>query len=344
MNCRKGSVVNDLHLWINGRVMRALILNTWTARKIYDSIVAMKRDPAFLAKKGDQYELHIYPMVSGSLRKIKLNFITPTQWLGTQASAELPYRFLNANSSLKKPVDILFRNKVNAWGIPSIAEFPDRMFSTLKDTMNYHYKLLSLPDISNKSNMSLLFSTEFESGYYYSINENKKDYTYYQLGILPEKFFDIKPVTVPKNFMIGVDLSGKSNNDISKININLRKTLKSALKSTDKFNIILSGAGIVEKINPFEVWGTPENIDALCDRVLLNRVNDSIKAMRKLNLLFCDEHAYSGWDFPTIEKYANVTRMTNLREASDQFNNYDVAAGYKHGYESLFNYCCLSIY
>lgn len=333
----KGSVVNDLYLWIDGKVMRALILNTWTARKIYDSIVAMKRDPAFLAKKGDQYELHIYPLKSGTTRKIKLNFITPTQWLGNQASAELPYRFLNANASAQKPLDILFRSPVNSWGIPSVQEFGDKKFVTLKDTMNYHYKHLPLPDIANKTNLSLLFSTDFSDGYYYTINENKKDYTYYQLGILPEKFFSVQPDMTSKKVLVGLDLSGRSNNDITKILTNLKTTLKSALKPTDVFNVIMTGGGLTEKLSPFEVSGTAANIDYICGLAVASRINDTIKNIKPLNLLFCDESAYTCWNFPTIDKYAKFTRVTSILDAVQQISNYNSAAAYRHGFESVLD-------
>ncbi len=333
----KGSVVNDLYLWIDGKVMRALILNTWTARKIYDSIVAMKRDPAFLAKKGDQYELHIYPLKSGTTRKIKLNFITPTQWLGNQASAELPYRFLNANNSLQKPIDILFRSPSNSWGIPSMQQFSDKKFVSLKDTMNYHYKLLPLPDIANKTNLSLLFTTEFENGYYYTVNENKKDYTYYQLGILPEKFFSVQADLTAKKVLVGLDLSGRSNNDITKIIANLKTTLKSALKSNDLFNIIMAGGGMIEKLNPVEILGTPANIDYLCALAASNRINDTLRNIKPLNLLFCDDNAYTCWNFPTLDKYAKFTTTGTIKEAVQKIYNYNSAAAYSHGFESVLD-------
>jgi len=48
----EGAVVNDLWLWIGNQVMKGIILDVWKARSIYDSIVSMKRDPAFLTKKG----------------------------------------------------------------------------------------------------------------------------------------------------------------------------------------------------------------------------------------------------------------------------------------------------
>jgi hypothetical protein len=124
----QGAVINDLWLWIGDSVMQAIMLDTWTARSIYDSIVSMKRDPAFLTKKGNQYELHIYPLTPGSYRKVKINYITPTRWIGEQAFVELPLSMLKSNNNTLKPLDILYRVKEDIWGMPLIKEFPGTDF------------------------------------------------------------------------------------------------------------------------------------------------------------------------------------------------------------------------
>ena len=45
-----GSVVNDLWLWIGDSVMQAILMDTWTARSIYDSIVVLKEIRHFYLK------------------------------------------------------------------------------------------------------------------------------------------------------------------------------------------------------------------------------------------------------------------------------------------------------
>ncbi|MDZ7261365.1 MAG: VIT domain-containing protein, partial [candidate division KSB1 bacterium] len=75
-----GAVINDLWLWLPDTVMKAIVIDTWTAHAIYDSIVLRARDPAFLAKKGNQFRLQVYPLLGGSYRKIRLNFITPVRF------------------------------------------------------------------------------------------------------------------------------------------------------------------------------------------------------------------------------------------------------------------------
>jgi hypothetical protein len=331
----KGSVVNDLWLWIDGKIMQALILDTWTARHIYDSIVSMKRDPAFLAKKGDQYELHVYPLKAGSSRKIKMNFITPTQWLGKQATAELPIKFLSANNSVKKPLDVLFRTTEDVWGTPLIKEFPSKQFDNFEDTLNYNFKHLYLDDITGKTTLTLSFSTEFNFGYFSGINEVKNDLTYFQLGVMPEKFFNIRADSSSHNFLVGIDLSGKTNNNIAKIMPNLKNVLKSAITPKDTFNIVLAGAGMYQKISETPLPGTALNIDTLCDRTINSKIADSLQFKRQPVVLFCDPWAYQNWNFNTLTDYATKINSSNITQAADYFKQADVVASYAHGYESI---------
>ncbi|MBK6680389.1 MAG: hypothetical protein IPG53_10355 [Ignavibacteriales bacterium] len=137
-----GAIVNDLWLWIGDSVMQAIHLDTWTARSIYDSIVSMKRDPAFLSKKGNQYELHVYPLVSGSIRKIKLNYLVPVNFINNRSLTEIPIKFLQSNNNALKPLKILFRSKDNLWGEPNVYELPGEVFSFIADTMGYNYRYL----------------------------------------------------------------------------------------------------------------------------------------------------------------------------------------------------------
>src|SRR6185369_7250468 len=102
-----GATVNDLWLWIGDSVMKAIVIDTWTGKHIYDSIHNIRRDPALLTKTGDQYELHIFPMAAGVVRKIKMSYIAPAQWIDKQASVELPVKFLQASAAVAKPLVVL---------------------------------------------------------------------------------------------------------------------------------------------------------------------------------------------------------------------------------------------
>lgn len=327
----KGALVNDLWLWIGNNVVQARILDTWHAKKIYDGVVTSYRDPAYLSKKGDQYELHVFPMSTGVIRKVKLNFISPTQWIGNQATAELPIKFLNSNNSTVKPVDILFRTKEEMWGKPSIMEYVYQGYEKLKDTLNYQYKRFTIANTGANSTLTLLFQTDFSSGYFYENNEVSKGLTYYQLGILPSKFFEAQVDTAKHKVIVGIDLSGKTKKTYEQIFTNVKNVLKSSLRSTDKFNIILSGAGMVKKISDIEYYATAENIDSMLARTYRNPIMDSLRKYG--NILFCDKSALASWSFPSINNIAVVTSVPNISTAENSFYKADAVAAYEYGYE-----------
>ena len=329
----KGAVVNDMWLWINDKVMQARVLKTWSAKKTYDSIVAARRDPAILFKKGDQYELRVFPLTSGSIRKVKINFISPTVWSSNQAYAELPFKMLNCNNAYLKPLDVLFRTTQPVWGTPTFNEFPDQFFTAFKDTLNYQFKYMHLDNIAFKNKLSLQFQTNFLYGYFYGCSEVKNDYTYYQLGILPAQFFDVKPNPESKKILIGLDFSGKSNSDYTKLYPDFLKTVKSALKANDTFNVYLSGAGMMQKIFSRNLPALPQYIDSACYLISQSKIVDTLGKSKLIKVLFCDSQAEKCWGFPSFNLYANYKTTSSLAEALDYISSSDAVAAYSYGYE-----------
>ena len=183
-----GSVINDLWLWIGDTVVKAKMFDTWTARHIYDSIVVHRHDPAFLAKDGNSYELHIYPLVSGQFRKVRLNFITPTSWLGKDGVAELALSFLQASNSTTKPLQILFREEEDIWGTPAVRELPGLAYKKTLDTAGYIYRDFEVPDISGLTSLTMAFQTEFTDGIFANAGDQEGDSSFFQIGIDPTSF------------------------------------------------------------------------------------------------------------------------------------------------------------
>jgi hypothetical protein len=331
----QGAVINDLWLWIGDSVMQAILLDTWTARGIYDSIVSMKRDPAFLSKKGNQYELHIYPLTPGSYRKVKINYITPTRWIGKQAFVELPLQMLKSNNNTLKPLEVLYRVKEDIWGIPLIKEYPGQIFSDLTDTMGYHYKYTSLNDISNLSSLKLEFNIDLPGGTFFKSNENDSLYSYFQLSLLLKDIFNLIPDSSSKKALIGLDLSGAFNKNYSTLIPQLKTFLKSALKREDYLNLIVSGAGRINKISNQWVAADPVAIDELINSFYTSEFADSVSLNEKPRLIYADSHAATCWNFMGADSFATVSTFGRLYIAADYFNQADVIASYAQGFEDI---------
>lgn len=329
-----GSVINDLWLWIGDSVMQAIMLDTWTARAIYDSIVAVKRDPAFLTKTGNQYELHVYPLLSGSFRKIKLNFITPTQWRGTQATASLPLPLLLANNAAKKPLDILFRTQERVWGQPSILEKPDLIFQTRPDTLDFQYLYLGIPDLSVCNSLNIGFQTLFQNGYLFRSNQREDQPTYFQIGISPGEFFKLASDSSVKEYVIGLDLSGLYNKNLDVLLPHINSVLGTGLGEDDRFQVFVTGSGKYQRITSDWLPASAQNIAAVMTEFEQTDLAREISAQKLPHIVYCDDHATVCWSFPGIEKLATTANFRDITSALYYFTNADNITAYDHGYEA----------
>ncbi|MCU7491650.1 MAG: T9SS type A sorting domain-containing protein [Ignavibacteria bacterium] len=331
----QGAVVNDMWLWIGDSVMKAVCMDTWKTKPVYDSTAGMKGTPAFLTKKGNQYELHIYPLEPGKFRKIKLNFITPAQWIGKTAVTELPLLMLKSNNNTLKPLEILFRTKQDMWGEARISESPDQTFKFLKDTAGYEYKLLNLTDISQFNSLKLTNSINMQNGFYSDLNKGTDSLTYFQASFHFGDAFGLSIDSTSKKNLIGIDLSGDNYKNFSTLIPNLKKLLKASLKANDYFKIIVSGSGKTRKLSSDWIPAAPANIDNSLDKFEHSTFADSITQSRFLNLTFCDSNASKCWKFSGIVSSANVEVFENMYAASDNFSKTDIIASYDHGLERV---------
>ena len=329
----EGSVINDLWLWIGDSVMQGTLMDTWTARSIYDSIVVVKRDPAFLTQDGNQYELHIYPLSPGGQRRIKITFITPTKWFGNIATAEVPMNFINSNNASVKPLEIFFKETTDNWGNPSMLELPKANFQHFVDTLGYQYKYYKIDDTSNLLSLNLQFETSFTNGYFFSGYRKPNDNTYFQLGIKPGDFFNLMRDTASHKYLIGLDLSGSYNKNYAMLIPNLKTALKTILKPGDQFDIIIAGDGKVQEISNSWLAATPQAIDGVLNEFLTTDLADSIKSTYYPTIVYCDNDASNGWQFPGIDQYAVVRNYPSIQTASTYFSQANVIAAYRHGYD-----------
>ena len=329
----QGSVVNDMWLWIGDSVMQAIMMDTWTARAIYDSVVSNKRDPAFLAKDGNQYELHIYPLTSGSYRKAKLNFITPTKWSGEHATAPLPFAMLNSNNAAAKPLDILFRRTEDVWGTPRVLE-ADVDFVDFQDAKGFHYQKLSLPDIGDFFSLNLTFETQFENGYFYQNYKTRNGPGFFQLGLEPRTFFDIPIDSTAKKYFVGLDLSGQYRRDVPGLLQNVRRVLDGAMTDNDQFRFM--AVADEQRFSSLNDWmgGSSVAVKAALDEFSQSDFIDSLEQSRKKHILYCDNHAKTCWRFPGIEELATYKEYGSIQVAAPDFQYADVVAAYDHGHES----------
>lgn len=329
-----GAIVNDLWLWIGDSVMQAIHLDTWTARSIYDSIVSMKRDPAFLSKKGNQYELHVYPLVSGSIRKIKLNYLVPVNFINNRSLTEIPIKFLKSNNNALKPLKILFRSKDNIWGEPNVFELPGEVFSYLADTMGYSYKYLEIADLTPMASFKVGFDLGMTEGKFFKSTRMNESNAFFELGINIKDMFAFDTTSSTKKYLFAFDLSSDFSKNFEDGMINLRATLSNTMKSGDQFRLIIAGAGQITEVTTGWKLNTGNVVNEMFDLFQSMPVYDSIKnSYKKKKLVFADNRALSGWTFPGLNDLVTSVSFNYLQNSVGSFASSDLVLAYSHGYE-----------
>ncbi len=331
------AVVNDMWLWIGDSVMQARILDTWTARAIYDSIVSTKRDPAFLSKNGTKYELHVYPLLSGGFRKIKLNFITPTRWFGTSGTAELPLKLLKDNNALKKPVSVIFREASPIWGTPLLQELPLQPFTALKDSNGYRYTHTTVSDISSLSTFTLGFTTQFTDGFFITSSDVKNDGTFFQFGFNPGALFGLSVDPLPRNLLFALDLSGVHNKNFTTLIPRLKELIQAAAKPNDSIAVMVAGAGTIEMLTPVLRPANADTIATILDRFAASTWGAQVAQEKLKHVLYADAYASTCWQYPGLEQLATYKNYTTLTDALKDKQGADIIAAYRHGYEDVGN-------
>lgn len=330
----QGAVIYDLWLWMPDTVMRAIVLDTWKAQAIYDSIVSRARDPAFLSKTGNQFKLQVYPLMGGSYRKIKLNFIAPTRWLGNQATASIPLRMIKADPT-ETPITIIFRTNDDYWNDPYFIELPGIKFTDMGDSLGYHYQKAHIQYISELDQLNLAYQQALADGYFFQSLPWKADTSYFQLGLNLNEIFHLTPDTSARHFHIGIDLSGYYNNKLDELIYRLRNLLPLALRPKDTFQVAAVAAGIYESIIDVPLPGDSVHIAQALNALTQSSVIDSVRSNRKISILYCDPQAAMCWRFAGIDALAKIEFKSDIQSCVNDFQRFDVIAAYAHGHEKV---------
>jgi hypothetical protein len=329
----EGAVVNNMWLWIGDTLVEAKMFSTWTARHIYDSIVVRRHDPAFLAKNGNMYEFHVYPLISGRFRETKLDFIVPTQWIGDSGSAELPLALLKGNSAAAKPVQILFREREDIWGSPFVRGFFRQTSQRTFDSAGYIYREFDIPDVSSLSELSVSFQTAFVNGLFATASYRQGDSSYFQIGIDPSSFNVTRSDTDAISAIVGLDLSGSLNNSISSVIPEIRNVIHRALRPIDRFRLVVAGDDTVARISGWQQANSP-TIDTVFSDFATSVLAGRISKTWKPTIVYCDAHSQTIWRFSSLDILANIKSYQNIVDASNAFSTADIVASYDHGFES----------
>lgn len=254
-----GSIAIDSWLWIDDVIVKAAILDRWTASGIYEEIVGRRQDPSILFKEGNnKYQLRIFPMAGDRSRKVKISYLVPVEWTSNQVVTPLPYAILQTSRSEVDNIAVRIADS-QEWGEPLLSNSSDHAFVKATDGF-WETKI----DANTRAQQaSIAHTSPMEDGLYVSYYPEASG-GYYQLALLPEKVFGVEEIA-PKRVMILLE-NLPENSSISQQELlnQVEQQLLSTLSPNSYFNIIRSSLE-VEPLEPNWIPGTPDAIRAAFD-------------------------------------------------------------------------------
>lgn len=209
----EGSLVTDSWLWVEDQIVKADIIDRWTANQIYEGIVKRRRDPSILVKNGsNNYDLKIFPLVGNKTRKVKITFLLLNQWRtdGT-FSVNLPLNLLKSTGyycyycgeSYPTLAGLIIRDSdfANFQGTTGINNYT---FIDSKDAIGF-YKATNVVSSDFTSDFKVNFkSSKIRNGIFLNVFPTGLDEGYYQMAVFPNVALDL-PIKRKSVFLVDFD-------------------------------------------------------------------------------------------------------------------------------------------
>lgn len=301
------AIVTDSWLWIGKDIIKAKLMDKWTASTIYENIVRRRRDPSILMKNSaTDYELRVFPMAGNQTRKVKINYLVPVTWNQNQAVASIPAGILTASAYKPSTFPVLTWTN-DTWKEPKLLSEPEILFVSKSDTSLGNYYEALIPSTHFNNTIKIAFNAPLENGVFFSEYE-KDNEGIYQLALFPNQFLES---TITKKAVVLVDYDASNTNLTSKEILNiLKKEMLMNLSSKDSFNMVFSNLKITRYS---EQWmaATRENIEAA-----FTSLTNPLSSYSNLGSLI-----ENGIDF--IKKNGNDGKIILLSNA-DQYGDFQV--------------------
>lgn len=237
------AIVNDSWLWVDKDIIRAKILDRWTASTIYENIVNRRKDPSVLYKNGQgRYQLRIYPLIKGKSRQVKINYLVPASWTETEVVTTLPASLLTVS---KKAPDMQVRFwPSDTWKDPRVITHPDIPVRSINLPELGNTLVATIPGsyLISSRNIELGFSSPMKNGVFltrYGTGEEG----FYQLAVLPASILNLNQELPSRRLMVLIQYNPANTTGITKDQLlsTIRDQLAAALRPKDYFNVQVAG-------------------------------------------------------------------------------------------------------
>lgn len=231
------SIVRDSWLWIGDTIIRAEIMDKWTAESIYEEIVNRRRDPSILYKRSQtQYELRIFPLAGDESRKVKITMLVPARWSARAVSAPLPTGLVRTSKTAVPGLSVIAWPG-GEWNNPRFPEVPAQSFSPSYDTTNGSHARADLSWSAMANPVRFAMDAPLRNGVYVN-RHHDGDGGHYQLALLPSLALDLD--SRRKTAILFDHSAGNSSVATAEVLSTVKSVLFSTMTHRDSFNLVFS--------------------------------------------------------------------------------------------------------
>lgn len=318
-NLPEDVAVSDLWLWFGDEILKAHILNRWSAGRIYEDIVDRRQDPAILYKNSESaYELRVYPFKPDQERKIKISFLLPVDITGNSSTIRIPTPFHPLASDILEDATIRYWSEKDSPEL-SVTGQKELNFEALDDSTGAQYWEAVIEKDSVQNGFINFSETSQNTSTYLGISENDGE-KFYSLSFIPSEIIDLG---VTKEVAIILDFTASNTSLLKTDFFDLaEETTGSNFRETDNFTVIYSDLSAKSASDTW-VTASNENISNIFNSIDLSEVS----SISNLNGLLA-----KGIDF--IEENGGTGELL-LITSSDSYWEFEDANALS---ETIFNY------
>ncbi len=262
------AVVTDSWLWVEDEIIKADILDKWSASTIYEDIVGRRRDPSILFKRGQgRYELRIYPMLGSDTRKVKLTFLMPATWTEQTVTAPIPTNLLRSTSRPLSQLPILtWKGRLGQ--NPQLVEAPGTSFQTTTNAEFGTYDYVKVPGSLLNGGLTFAVDAPLTNGLFVS-KMSEGGGGFYQMALLPSQALS---VTGSRKVAFAIDYDAtRTNVGRQQILDALRSRILASFSAADSFNVFTSRLS-VEQASDTWIPADAQSVNATFDALTAERI------------------------------------------------------------------------
>ncbi|MBK6834012.1 MAG: hypothetical protein IPG89_06960 [Bacteroidetes bacterium] len=235
----ENSIINDSWLWLNdSTIIKARIMDKWSATAIYEGIVARRQDPSLLTKTSNtHYELRVFPMAGGTTRKVKISYLVAADWNKKNVSAKLPTELLTTSLNTVPKLSVITWPGAE-WQNPQIVGYPTFNFNQQYTNAQFgNYRYTEITSSYYNSSLSFSYNSPMVNGVYLNKYQDLSE-NYYQMVLLPSEII----TNVPKKKVVFLVDYDETKTNVTKTNLlnELKNKLINQLSVSDSFNLMYS--------------------------------------------------------------------------------------------------------